>query len=176
MALSPNVVVVATGDLITAQHLNNVRSNLDRIDNRVTAAHRSGTWTPSLTGMNIGSGGGAGLSASYAYTDGILAIDVVAVMGSTGASVTGAITFTLPAGFVASRVNASILAPLQVSMTAGGSFQVGVAAVTSAGVVTIYAATGGAYVGRAATSATVPATWAAGNLFGCQGVLKGTLP
>lgn len=36
MALDPNVVVVAPNELITAQHLNNVRSNLDRIDNRVT--------------------------------------------------------------------------------------------------------------------------------------------
>jgi hypothetical protein len=32
MALSPNVVVVAPGDLITAAHLNNVRANLDRLD------------------------------------------------------------------------------------------------------------------------------------------------
>lgn len=32
MALSPNVVVVAPGELITAAHLNNVRANLDRLD------------------------------------------------------------------------------------------------------------------------------------------------
>lgn len=32
MALNPNVVVVAPGELITAVHLNNIRSNLDRID------------------------------------------------------------------------------------------------------------------------------------------------
>lgn len=32
MALSPNVVVVAPGELITAAHLNNIRSNLDRLD------------------------------------------------------------------------------------------------------------------------------------------------
>ena len=32
MALNPNVVVVAPDDLITAAHLNNIRSNLDRLD------------------------------------------------------------------------------------------------------------------------------------------------
>jgi hypothetical protein len=32
MALSPNVVVVAAGDLITSAHVNNIRSNLDRLD------------------------------------------------------------------------------------------------------------------------------------------------
>ena len=32
MAFNPNVVLVAPGDLITAQHLNNVRANLDRLD------------------------------------------------------------------------------------------------------------------------------------------------
>lgn len=32
MALNPNVVVVAPGELITATHLNNIRSNLIRID------------------------------------------------------------------------------------------------------------------------------------------------
>jgi Chaperone of endosialidase len=32
VALNPNVVVVASGDLITAAHHNNVRANLDRLD------------------------------------------------------------------------------------------------------------------------------------------------
>jgi hypothetical protein len=32
MALSPNVVVVNPGELITSTHLNNIRANLDRID------------------------------------------------------------------------------------------------------------------------------------------------
>lgn len=47
MALNPNVVVVNPGDLITAQHLNNIRSNLDRLDtqrlpNFGTTAHSGG--------------------------------------------------------------------------------------------------------------------------------------
>lgn len=32
MALNPNVVVVSPGELITAEHLNNIRANLDRLD------------------------------------------------------------------------------------------------------------------------------------------------
>jgi hypothetical protein len=32
MAFSPNVPVVAPGDLITAAHINNIRANLDRLD------------------------------------------------------------------------------------------------------------------------------------------------
>jgi hypothetical protein len=47
MALSPNVVVVAPGDLITAAHLNNVRANLDRLDtNKLSLA--GGTLTGNL--------------------------------------------------------------------------------------------------------------------------------
>lgn len=53
MALSPNVVVVAPGDLITAVHLNNVRSNLDRLD--TDKLSKSGG---TMTG-NINMGGGA---------------------------------------------------------------------------------------------------------------------
>lgn len=52
MALSPNVVVVAPGDLITAAHLNNVRSNLDRLDTTklsLTGGTLSGTVTVGAT-------------------------------------------------------------------------------------------------------------------------------
>jgi hypothetical protein len=177
MALSPNVVVVAPGELITANHLNNVRSNLDRIDNRVTAAHTSGTWTPTITGMTIGTGGTAGVSASYAYAAGILVIDVAAVMGTSGAAVTGAIAFSLPPGFTPARINATMLTPLVVTLTPGAGLNIGVASVTSASTVTIYAATAaGGYLSRQAITATTPATWAAGDSFGVQGVIKGTFP
>ena len=54
MALSPNVVVVATGDLITAAHLNNIRANLDRLD--TTKVLKAGdTMTGTLTVSNNGS-------------------------------------------------------------------------------------------------------------------------
>lgn len=43
MALNPNVVVVAPNDLITSDHLNRVRSNLDRLD--TTKVGTTGNWT-----------------------------------------------------------------------------------------------------------------------------------
>jgi hypothetical protein len=72
MALSPNVVMVAPGELITAAHLNNIRSNLDRLDTDkynktgggitgpvvVTAA------SPQLSLANAAGGGVAALALS----------------------------------------------------------------------------------------------------------------
>lgn len=60
MALSPNVVVVAPGELITAAHVNNIRSNLDRLDLAKvtdTGDTMSGTL---IVGANPFGGGSAG--------------------------------------------------------------------------------------------------------------------
>jgi hypothetical protein len=60
MALIPNVVVVAPGELITAAHLNNIRSNLDRLDtSKVTDTGDTMTGTL-IVGGNPIAGGSAG--------------------------------------------------------------------------------------------------------------------
>ena len=54
MALSPNVVVVAPNDLITAAHHNNVRANLDRID--IAAAAKVAKTGDTMSGnLQVGS-------------------------------------------------------------------------------------------------------------------------
>lgn len=74
MALNPNVVVVAPGDLITAQHLNNVRSNLDRLDT-AKVSDTGDVMTGPLTATQFVASDAAGASRF----DGHLVIGTVAI-------------------------------------------------------------------------------------------------
>lgn len=92
MALSPNVVVVNPGELVTAAHLNNIRSNLIRNDDRITDL-MSDTGTVAITLH-------ANFTGTLAYRRfGVAAIVQISVT-KTGANISNTpITFgTLPAG------------------------------------------------------------------------------
>jgi hypothetical protein len=137
---------------------------------------RTGTYTPTLTNMSVGTGGSAANTCAWTYHDGLLTIDWVAILGTSGASVTGSIGFSLPAGFTCDRVSTNIVASLGVTLIAAGNYVEGVAHHSAAGTITLLARTAsGTYVSRSAMSATVPATWAANDSIFVNGTIKGIL-
>lgn len=82
MALSPNVVVVAPGEFITSQHLNNIRSNLDRLDTT-----RLPTAGGVMTGLlRSGASPTADQAGTDIRTDGVIQSAVTAAGGATAAT------------------------------------------------------------------------------------------
>jgi len=140
------------------------------------SAGRIGTWTPTLTNMAIGTGGGAGVAAGYAYNPGVLAIDVGIVFGTTGFSMGTTPSLSLPPGFTASRSNASMVASLGVGLIAGGAFFDGMAVHdTTTSIRLLAKRVDTTYAGRAGITATVPATWAANDQIIIAGTIKGMM-
>lgn len=84
MALSPDVVVVAPGELVTADHLNDIRANLDRIDGEVTVVESQLGALHVRNGLTLATTDASGFwSAPYGYTFAVFPI-VVANVADTG--------------------------------------------------------------------------------------------
>jgi hypothetical protein len=133
-------------------------------------------WTPTLTNVVIGTGGSPANAGAYVYSMGVLSVDIVVVLGSSGFSVSGTPGITLPAGFVASRVSASMRSAVAVGLICQGNYRHGVANQPTAGALNVFAETTvGAYLTRVAITAAVPATWQAGDAIFINGDIKGTL-
>lgn len=133
------------------------------IEERVSAV--GGTYTPTLTGMAIGTGGGATNTADYSLNADVMTIEGVIVFGTTGATLpTGSIRASLPSGF--QRAVTSTLIPI-----GGGTALIGG---TSHDLVLRFASAtefqfrarraNVADVVQSSPTATVPGTWAAGDV------------
>lgn len=139
---------------------------------------QTGSWTPTLTNVAIGTGGGALNTGSFAYNRGMLAVDIVVALGTAGASVTGTPGVTLPTGFTPSRLNANPAVGVDVSFLSGGAaalnFGVAFLSVTNRLDLFVFNSSG-TYVSRTAITAAIPAVWAAGDAMFVQGTVKGTM-
>ena len=131
-----------------------------------------GTYTPTLSGMAIGTGGSAANSAAYAWSgDGIgvgsLLVTGRLVFGSSGPTFPGAtVTVTLPTGFQFDPTN------MNARSIVGGCMFIDAGSVDCTGHLVWASATtarlmvdqvGSTYAISAATSTTVPFTWVAGD-------------
>lgn len=143
----------------------------------IVLAVGTGTWTPALTNIAVGTGGSVDLSAAYSYTPGQLMVNISAVLGTSDASVSGEPTFSLPSGFTALLTGNNITNGVNAIMSAGGSGNCfgDVRSVTSSTLGVRVIAANGVYVGALAITPTVPGTWAAGSFIRIKCPVLGTL-
>lgn len=164
MALIANL---ATGDTITETWVDSVTTGLN-------TGVFSGTYTPTLSGMAVGTGGSATNSAVYSFVAGQLTVAGAIIFGTTGTTFPGAnINISLPSTFVSSDYAASWFG--MCNMAVGGITFLGVCSQntsTTVRFVVLNAAAAGSLT-HLATSTTVPGTWAAGDTikyrFSCFG-------
>lgn len=137
----------------------------------------SGTWTPTLTNIAVGTGGSAALNGTWRFGGGLLHFTIDAVLGTSGASVTGEPTFSLPAGFTATAlVGTNLTDGLGVYMQAGATAAVGDFRTVSTTAIAIRAANAaGTYLVFTSITSTVPGTWAAGSFIRAKGVVGGVM-
>lgn len=133
----------------------------------------SGTYTPTLSGMAIGTGGGAANTATWYYDGNMLDVVGQIVFGTTGPTFPGAggnINVALPTSpaWTIPVLNGNHPAGL-VTLSPAGSNWVGFGWVNTGTTIRFLAesinaaAAGTDYVKQAATGAAIPAAWAAGN-------------
>lgn len=155
---------------------------------------QSGTYTPTLTGMNIGTGGSAINSAIYSYVGGpnigdkgLLSLEGVVIFGTSGATYPTSGEISLPSGFNLSgfalignaRPSCGFCNIFDSSVTIGYVGLMQPRSLTTVGViltnVTITTHTGTVVttVGRGSTSPTLPFIWADtdGIYWTCSGML-----
>lgn len=116
--------------------------------------HAWTAYTPTVSGITIGNGT---FSASYARVGKNVTLKVRFTLGSTSA-ITGAATFSLP-------VNATGFGYGTANLNCAGSNYQGVALISgSTNVIANAVNSAGTYAVQSSTSATIPATWATGNV------------
>jgi hypothetical protein len=123
------------------------------------------TYTPALTGMAIGTGGSAYNSCTVTYANGWLFGTGRIVFGTSGVTLpTGSIGIAPPSGFSFAPPVVALLPVGVCYMNAGGVNSPGTVRAESTSLLRFLAtATGAAHATVAATSGTVPGTWANGN-------------
>lgn len=125
----------------------------------------AGTYTPTLgAGIVIGTGGSAGNAANWSYAGGVLQVEGLVTLGTSGQSIGAtAHTLSLPVGFTAAR--ATQFRPVgNCRLTPAGGGYIGEVVIQSA--TTILIAIGQIASGfptLQSITSLVPATWAAGN-------------
>lgn len=154
MALVTNL---ATLDVITEAWVDSVKDGLN-------TGVFSGTYTPTLVGMAVGTGGSAFNTAWYAFTGGIFTMNGLVTFGTAGTTFPGAtVTVTLPTGFTMPYYSTSH--PIgRCTMGIAGTNYAG-SCWTNSGTTARFVVenVAGTYATVVATSTTVPATWAAGS-------------
>jgi hypothetical protein len=122
------------------------------------------SYTPTLSGVAIGTGGAAANTASYRYIDGQVKVRGVITLGSSGASVSGTIDVTLPSTATALRHPYQTYAGSGTlyDTSAGVNYYSFVAA-ANASVTDINIFFVGASGVRGGTTASTPFVWAAGD-------------
>lgn len=128
-----------------------------------------GTYTPPTTNLTIGTGGSAQNTARYRFFGGdqtgdigLLQLEGVVTLGTSGAGVTGAIDFNIPSGFTLLTTHEP--RPYTCRMQAGGGNYIGNVVVTASDELGINALrASGTYLDTVSTSATIPGAWAAGD-------------
>lgn len=137
----------------------------------------SATYTPTLTGMVVGTGGSAANTARFGFSGGLLSVNGNIVFGTSGTTFPGStITATLPAGFTASSTATLLLSVGTANLrdTAPGTSYEGLVRLQSSTSVRFVAYDASAtYLTATATSTTVPFTWAAGDGIYWQATVAG---
>lgn len=137
---------------------------------------RASTYTPTLAGMAIGTGGGATNTATFGFSGNTLTVVGSILFGTSGAIFPSAgITVTMPSGFTISPVfNLSIVGGVTFNDFGTTAFA-GFARVETATTVRfVVASTSGAHLQQVATSTTVPFTWVPGDSIVWQAVVPGS--
>lgn len=145
-------------------------SKLQTLSDILTArTGASGTWTPTLSGITVGTGGSAATVARYNRANKRVEYIFAVTLGSSGAAVANPPTFTLPATpatYYGSTLPIGIATYLDVSASQRWE---GIAYNLSAAVATLFYATeAGGGSGTSITNA-LPFTWAAGDQLVCWG-------
>jgi hypothetical protein len=124
------------------------------------------SWTPSWTNFTLGNG--TVTYATYKQIGKNVFFKIKVVLGSTS-SVSGTIAFSTPATMNSNNFNQMILCQGFGSTNGGSYYQLsGVSASTTT--IALYAhLVGSTYIDIAATSSTVPVTWATSSSFALQG-------
>jgi hypothetical protein len=138
--------------------------SVNRRAGRADSSYRT-PWTPSWTNFAIGTGGDALNQGDYAVADGEMRIIATRILGTSGFSVTGTPTLTIPAGWKI-RNNASpqghYLGTCRI--TCAGTNSTAELVRLSDTTVGVFARTvSGTRVVASSITATAPATWVAGN-------------
>lgn len=121
------------------------------------------SYTPTWTNLVVGTGGDAANTAAYKYTNGKVNVEGVVVFGSTGASVSGAVSFTLPVTATTRPFTntfyraASTLFDASAPATNEARVRANGTSTNSASILAVVSGT------PANLSATIPWTWAAGD-------------
>jgi hypothetical protein len=140
-------------------------------------AGATGTYTPTLTGMAIGTGGSAYNSATYTLVPGHLIVQGRLVFGTTGVTLptASAIGVGPPSGVTLAPLVAALIPAGICYMTAAGTGYVGSVRAESSSLMR-FLATGAAvtYTTTTATSGTIPGTWANGDSISYQFTVPAT--
>ena len=141
------------GEAFTAAQANTINTGAD-----------TGTYTPTLGGMAIGTGGSAANTASFNFIGGVLFVEGSVIFGTSGQTFPTAPTVTLPTGYTVTTVTVNRPCGLSALNDAGvGTFS-GECRVASSTTVQFVAEQSSATSGIvAAISTTSPMTWAAGD-------------
>lgn len=123
-------------------------------------------WTPSLTNIAIGTGGSALLTAKYVQIGKLVFCRVTIILGTSGASVSGAIALSLPVTAITYPGSTVGVAPLGTAafLDAATASYSGAVAWNSTTTVTLQPFdTSGTYSKKVVTSATIPFAFGAGD-------------
>lgn len=126
----------------------------------------SGTYTPTLgAGIVIGTGGSVTNAANYSYAGGVLQVEGLITLGTSGQSIgsSGNHTISLPAGFTATRTT-QFRNVGRCRLTPAGAGYIGEVVINSStallvGIEQIVSS----YPSLQSITSSVPAVWAAGN-------------
>lgn len=130
----------------------------------IATAPLSDTYTPTLVGMVIGTGGSPLNTASYTYADGQLTVEGRIVFGTTGVTYPSTVsTVSLPSGFSTTTGTGSTSYGLVTFLGGGGSNPGTCSHHTTTQVRFLPINTSSTYALDATPSSTIPFAWAAGN-------------
>jgi len=149
------------GQVLTAASLNKISGNLDAIGDAWTS------YTPALTNLTLGTGGT--VNGYYVQAGKFVWVDIVAVLGSSGFSVSNNPEFGLPnsttfAAHYTTNVS-TVGSALVVDQVALSRYQGYVRVQSSSAVAVGLANVSGAYVATSGVTSTVPFTWGAADEF-----------
>lgn len=156
-----NPETFTAGQTLTAASMNAISGNLDAIGDAWTS------YTPTLTNITLGSGGT--VDGYYVQAGKFVWVDIVAVLGSSGFSVSNNPEFGLPnsttfASYYTANLS-TVGSALVVDQAALTRYQ-GYARVQSSSTVAVgLANVTGAYVATSGVTSTVPFTWGAADEF-----------
>jgi len=152
------------GEAFTAAQANFINTGAD-----------TGTYTPTLTGMAIGTGGTPLNTASFCYIGGVLVVEGNIQFGTSGQTFPTAPTLTLPSGYTMTTFfSARPIGNATFNDSGSGGFAGRVFAATSSTVAFNAENAAGTHSSLVALSTTVPYTWASNDGIYYEFVVRAT--